>query len=142
IASLAKDVSEYLETLGLPAPATSPGLTVAYHGACSLQHGQQVRAAPKTLLARAGFKVREPAEAHLCCGSAGTYNMLQPEISARLRDRKAANIAATRAEVIATGNIGCMTQLAGATDMPIVHIVELLNWAYGGPMPEKMRRAQ
>jgi glycolate oxidase iron-sulfur subunit len=142
ISGLAKDVSEYLEGLGLPAPSSPPGLIVAYHGACSLQHGQQIKTAPKNLLARAGFKVREPAEAHLCCGSAGTYNMLQPEISLRLRDRKAANLAATEAQVIASGNIGCMTQIAGATGTPVVHTVQLLDWAYGGPTPEALRRAQ
>jgi glycolate oxidase iron-sulfur subunit len=142
ISALAKDVSEYLEALGLPAPTNPQNLTVAYHAACSLQHGQQIKSAPKTLLADAGFKVREPAESHLCCGSAGTYNMLQPEISVRLRDRKAGNLNATGADVIATGNIGCMTQIAGATATPIVHTVELLDWAYGGPMPEKLRRAQ
>ena len=100
-----------------------------------LQHGQQVRAAPKALLARAGFVVREPAEAHLCCGSAGTYNMLQPDIAARLRDRKAANLEAAGPDIIAAGNIGCITQIASATGIPVLHTVELLDWAYGGPAP-------
>jgi glycolate oxidase iron-sulfur subunit len=137
VSSLARDVSEYLETLGLPTlPDT--GLTVAYHAACSLQHGQQIRTAPKALLTRAGFAVREPAESHLCCGSAGTYNMLQPAISALLRERKVANIEATGADLIAAGNIGCLTQIAAATALPVVHTVELLDWAYGGPKPERL----
>jgi glycolate oxidase iron-sulfur subunit len=138
VSALARDITEYLEGLGLGPPANPPGLTIAYHAACSLQHGQQVKTAPKALLAKAGFTVREPAEAHLCCGSAGTYNMLQPELSGRLRARKAANLVATGAEAIAAGNLGCMTQLAGAVDLPILHIVELLDWAYGGPRPESL----
>jgi glycolate oxidase iron-sulfur subunit len=138
VSALAKDVSEYLETIDLGAPSLAPDLTVAYHAACSLQHGQQIGTAPKALLSRAGFAVREPAESHLCCGSAGTYNMLQPEISARLRDRKVANIEATNADVIAAGNIGCLTQIGGATSIPAVHTVELLDWAYGGPRPERL----
>src|SRR4029079_16426276 len=111
---------------------------VAYHAACSLQHGQQVRSAPKALLTRAGFEVREPAEAHLCCDSAGTYNMLQPEIARRLRDRKVTNLDAIDADVIATGNLGCMTQIGSGTDTPVGPTVQLLDWAYGGPMPEEL----
>jgi len=135
VSALAKDVTEYLATLDLPQPAVAPGLTVAYHSACSMQHGQKITRQPKELLTRAGFVVREPREGHLCCGSAGTYNIMQPEISARLRDRKVKNIEATGAEVIATGNIGCITQIATAAKMPIVHTVELLDWAYGGKKP-------
>ncbi len=138
VSDLAKDISEYLETLGLGPPTDPSGLTVAYHAACSLQHGQQVKTAPKALLAKAGFEVREPAESHLCCGSAGTYNMLQADLSARLRDRKAANIEATGASVVAAGNIGCITQIAGATSLPVVHTIELLDWAYGGPKPKRV----
>jgi glycolate oxidase iron-sulfur subunit len=135
VSELAKDVTEYLATLDLPQPAEGPGLTVAYHSACSMQHGQKIIREPKELLARAGFLVKEPREGHLCCGSAGTYNITQPEISARLRDRKVRNIEATGAELIATGNIGCITQIASAAKLPIVHTVELLDWAYGGPKP-------
>jgi glycolate oxidase iron-sulfur subunit len=135
ISALAKDVTEYLATLGLPEPTERPGLAVAYHSACSMQHGQKVTRQPKELLAKAGFEVREPAEGHLCCGSAGTYNMLQPELSAQLRDRKVANIEATGATIVAAGNIGCMTQIGAGTRLPIVHTVELLDWAYGGPRP-------
>ncbi|GLS17098.1 glycolate oxidase iron-sulfur subunit [Labrys miyagiensis] len=136
ISAIAKDISEYLETLP-PLPVTrETGQSVTYHAACSLQHGQQIKTAPKNLLKQAGFVVKEAAEAHLCCGSAGTYNMLQPEISARLRERKLGNIAATKPEIIAAGNIGCMTQLAQGTATPIVHTVELLDWATGGPRPK------
>jgi len=135
VSAMARDISEYLETLDLGAPKNGAGLVVAYHAACSLQHGQQIRTAPKALLARAGFAVREVAEGHICCGSAGTYNMLQPELSTRLRDRKVANIEATGAAVIAAGNIGCITQIASGTAIPAVHTVELLDWAYGGPRP-------
>jgi glycolate oxidase iron-sulfur subunit len=138
VAALVRDVSEYLETLDLGPPRQEPRPTVAYHAACSLQHGQQIVAAPKTLLARAGFTVREPTECHLCCGSAGTYNMLQPEISARLRARKVASIEATGADIIAAGNIGCLTQIAAGTSLPAVHTVELVDWAYGGPKPGRL----
>jgi glycolate oxidase iron-sulfur subunit len=103
-----------------------------------MQHGQKITMQPKLLLKAAGFAVKDPAEGHLCCGSAGTYNILQPEISAQLKARKVKNIEATRADLIATGNIGCMTQIATAAKMPILHTVELLDWAYGGPKPEKL----
>ena len=134
VASLAKDISEYLQTLGFQAQAPEL-LRVAYHSACSMQHGQKISREPKMLLARAGFEVVEPAEGHLCCGSAGTYNILQPEIAAQLQQRKLRNIEATHPQVIATGNIGCITQIASGTAIPVVHTVELLDWATGGPRP-------
>jgi glycolate oxidase iron-sulfur subunit len=139
VSALAKDVSEYLVSLDLGAPARPGGLTVAYQAACSLQHGQKIHKQPKDLLANAGFKVREVAEAHLCCGSAGTYNIMQPDIARTLRDRKVANIVRTGAEVIATGNIGCMTHIAQGTGIPVVHTVELLDWAHGGPLPDALK---
>ena len=135
VSALAKDISEYLAALDLGAAARPGGLKVAYQAACSLQHGQKIVKQPKELLAMAGFTVSDIGEAHLCCGSAGTYNIMQPEIATRLRDRKVANIERTGADVVATGNIGCMTQLAEATAIPIVHTVELLDWAHGGPRP-------
>ena len=135
VSALAKDITEYLATLDLPEPVRKPGLTVAYHSACSMQHGQKITRQPKDLLARAGFVVKEPREGHLCCGSAGTYNIMQPEISARLRDRKVRNIEATGASLVATGNIGCITQIASAAKLPVVHTVKLLDWAYGGDKP-------
>ncbi len=116
-------------------------MTVAYHSACSLQHGQKVTMAPKLLLKSAGFTVKDPPEGHLCCGSAGTYNIMQPEISARLRARKVKNIEKTKPDLIAAGNIGCMTQIGSATGIPVVHTVELLNWAYGGSRPKGLDRA-
>jgi glycolate oxidase iron-sulfur subunit len=138
VSALAKDISEFLPSLDLTV-SRQGGTVVAYHPACSLQHGQKVTVEPKALLKRAGFVVREPAESHLCCGSAGTYNMLQPEISARLRERKAAALEATGAALVATGNIGCMTQIAKATALPLVHTVELLDWATGGPAPATVK---
>ena len=121
--------------MGLPPARRPPGLAVAYHSACSMQHGQKIDEPPRALLRQAGFVVREIAEGHLCCGSAGTYNILQPEIAARLRERKVANVVRTGADIVATGNIGCITQLAAGADLPVAHTVELLDWATGGPAP-------
>jgi len=115
-------------------------MAVAYHAPCSLQHGQGIKAAPAALLAQAGFEVREPAEPHLCCGSAGVYNILQPELAGQLRDRKAANLKAVCAPVVAAGNIGCIAQMQPALETPVVHPVELLDWATGGPEPVGLRR--
>ncbi len=138
VSALAKDVSEFLDGIELPEPEHVSDLKVTYHSACSMQHGQRIRRQPKALLTKAGFIVREPREGHLCCGSAGTYNIMQPEISARLCRRKVKNIEATKPDVIATGNIGCITQIAGGTDTPILHTVQLLDWAFGGPKPEAL----
>jgi glycolate oxidase iron-sulfur subunit len=137
VSALALDISELLMKLDLPAQAPR-GLKVAYHAACSLQHGQQIKTAPKELLKRAGFAVVEPADSHLCCGSAGTYNLLQPKISAELKARKVATLEATAPEVIAAGNIGCMMQIGAGTGLPVVHTVELLDWATGGPQPRAL----
>jgi len=136
ISAKARDVTEVLATLGLPPNA--PGvesLDVAYHSACSMQHGQKLDAPPRALLARAGFAVKEIAEGHLCCGSAGTYNVLQPKLAAQLRERKLGHIGRTGAHVVATGNVGCITQLKAGATVPVVHTVELLDWATGGPRP-------
>ncbi|MDZ7823632.1 MAG: glycolate oxidase subunit GlcF [Ahrensia sp.] len=135
VSALAKDVTEYLSSIDLPEPTIRPNLVVAYHSACSMQHGQKITEAPKNLLKAAGFEVRNPAEGHLCCGSAGTYNIMQPDISAQLKARKVKNIEATNADIISTGNIGCITQIATGTNIPLVHTIELLNWAYGGQKP-------
>lgn len=137
VAGMALDVSELLVKLGVPEGAPK-GLRVAYHAACSLQHGQQIKTAPKDLLKRAGFEVVEPADSHLCCGSAGTYNLLQPEISGQLKARKVQTLEAKRPDVIAAGNIGCMMQIGSGTSVPVVHTVELLDWATGGPVPSAL----
>jgi glycolate oxidase iron-sulfur subunit len=136
ISALAKDISEYVDSLDLPAPQRRSDLVIAYHSACSLQHGQKITQAPKELLSKNGFVVKDVPESHLCCGSAGTYNILQPELAGRLRDRKIANIASIKPDMIAAGNIGCMVQIAGGTSVPVVHTIELLDWATGGPRPE------
>lgn len=137
VSALAMDVSELLSQLDIP-QQDDKDLRVAYHAACSLQHGQQIKAAPKTLLKRAGFTVLEPKDPHLCCGSAGTYNIMQPEISGQLRARKVATLEAVQPDFISAGNIGCMMQIGSATDVPIVHTVELLDWALGGPKPNAL----
>ncbi|WP_315721813.1 MULTISPECIES: glycolate oxidase subunit GlcF [unclassified Bradyrhizobium] len=135
VSAMAKDISEYLATLELKTEAAHDDVVVAYHSACSLQHGQKITSIPKELLSKSGFVVKDIPESHLCCGSAGTYNILQPDIAMRLRDRKVANIATVRPNVIAAGNIGCMMQIASGTTVPVVHTVELLDWATGGPRP-------
>ncbi len=139
ISQLTKDITEYLATLDLPASEAPRPLTVAYHAACSLQHGQKVTQAPKELLCKFGFVVKDVPEGHLCCGSAGTYNILQPALAERLRDRKIGNIERLKPDVIAAGNIGCITQIAAGTAIPVVHTVELLDWATGGPVPEGLK---
>ncbi|MEX1083518.1 MAG: glycolate oxidase subunit GlcF, partial [Xanthobacteraceae bacterium] len=138
ISALAKDIAEYLSTLKL-APLSAGGPVVAYHSACALQHGQKITREPKDLLSKCGFVVKDVPEGHLCCGSAGTYNILQPHLAARLRDRKIANIESLKPDVIAAGNIGCITQIAAGTGIPVVHTVELIDWATGGPAPEGVK---
>jgi glycolate oxidase iron-sulfur subunit len=136
VSALAKDITEYLSGIELkPAQQEQRGVVVAYHAACSLQHGQKITQAPKDLLSKNGFVVKDVPESHLCCGSAGTYNILQPDIADRLRERKVANIASVKPDVIAAGNIGCMIQIAGGASVPVVHTIELLDWATGGTRP-------
>jgi glycolate oxidase iron-sulfur subunit len=140
ISALAKDISEYVDSLDLPVPQRQSELVIAYHSACSLQHGQKITQLPKELLSKNGFVVKDVPESHLCCGSAGTYNILQPELAGRLRDRKIANIASVKPDMIAAGNIGCMVQIGSVlkvdgTSVPVVHTIELLDWATGGPRP-------
>src|SRR4029079_6704388 len=135
ISSLALDISEFLGKYELGPPKRWSSLRVAYHPACSLQHGQGVKELPRDQLVKAGYSVVDIPESHICCGSAGTYNILQPEIAGELRARKAKNIKRMKPDLVATGNIGCITQLAGSLDVPVVHTIELLAWAYGGPFP-------
>jgi glycolate oxidase iron-sulfur subunit len=133
ISAKSKDVTEFLGALDLPQGHAK--MRLAHHSACSMQHGQKIKSLPQTLLRRAGFEVHDVPEGHLCCGSAGTYNILQPDISAQLRKRKISNIKTTRPQAVATGNLGCITQLQADLGVPIMHTVELLDWAYGGPKP-------
>ncbi|MGJ5041573.1 MULTISPECIES: glycolate oxidase subunit GlcF [unclassified Bradyrhizobium] len=135
VSAMAKDITEYLAGLELASASRRDDIVVAYHSACSLQHGQKITSIPKELLSKSGFVVKDIPESHLCCGSAGTYNILQPDIAMKLRDRKVANIATVKPNVIAAGNIGCMMQIASGTSVPVVHTVELLDWATGGPRP-------
>ncbi|WP_306127428.1 glycolate oxidase subunit GlcF [Roseovarius sp. MMSF_3350] len=139
VSDIAMDVSELLMQLDLP-EGTPRNTRVAYHAACSLQHGQQIKTHPKTLLKKAGFEVVEPADAHLCCGSAGTYNLMQPAISKQLKTRKVQTLEAKSPDIIAAGNIGCMMQIGSGTGVPVVHTVELLDWATGGPKPPALRQ--
>ena len=139
VSALAKDICEYLAGLALRPNNAGAGLAVAYHAACSLQHGQKITRQPKDILARLGFTVMDVPEGHLCCGSAGTFNILQPDIAIRLRDRKVGTIERLRPDVIAAGNIGCITQIAAGTDLAVVHTVELIDWATGGPCPQVLR---
>lgn len=138
ISARARDITEFLAAIDLP--EGKGDLPIAYHAACSLQHGQKIRSEPLTLLRRAGFTVFEVPEGHLCCGSAGTYNMLQPDLARQLRDRKVAAIESVAPAAIAAGNLGCITQIGAGTRLPILHTVEFLDWAYGGPRPERLAR--
>jgi len=140
IAALARDISEVMNDIGLRDAIHAEPLRVAYHAACSLQHGQQVRSAPKELLKAAGFQVVEPRDSHICCGSAGTYNLMQPAISGQLKSKKIATLEATEPEVISAGNIGCMMQIGSGTGIAVVHTAELLDWATGGPRPKSLDR--
>ena len=140
VSSLTKDITEFLAMLDLTGAEAPEAIKIAYHSACSMQHGQKITDLPKELLSSAGFNVVSPAEGHLCCGSAGTYNLLQPEIASRLKARKVTNIEATEPDAIAAGNIGCMAQIADGTTIPVLHTIELLDWATGGPIPEVLKK--
>jgi glycolate oxidase iron-sulfur subunit len=140
VSALAKDITEFFATLAPAPPIDRPSLTLAYHSACAMQHGQKITSLPNDLLVKAGFIVRNVPEGHLCCGSAGTYNILQPEIAGQLRDRKIANILKTGADAVATGNIGCIAQIGRGLDLPVIHTAELLDYAYGGPKPVGLAR--
>jgi glycolate oxidase iron-sulfur subunit len=136
ISSTALDITQFLARISLPSGKMN--LRVAYHSACSMQHGQKIKTEPQALLRAAGFDVVEVPEGHLCCGSAGTYNILQPELASQLKARKAVNIKSISPQCVATGNIGCITQLQDELGIPIVHTIELLDWALGGPKPERL----
>lgn len=142
VSNLAKDICEFLDGHDLGAPKRWSSLRVAYHSACSLQHGQGIHDVPKALLRKAGYSIVDIPEGHICCGSAGTYNIMQSEIAGELRERKAENISSVKPDVVAAGNIGCITQLEPALDVPIAHTVELLDWAFGGPVPRGLWNLQ
>ena len=142
VSEATRDITEYLLALPALEPVRTTGQVVAYHSACSMQHGQKLTDGPKRLLRAAGFQVRDVPEGHICCGSAGIYNILQPAIAGRLRARKAANIERVKPQIIATGNIGCITQIGAATQIPILHTIELLDWAAGGPLPQALEDAR
>lgn len=139
ISDMTKDVTEFLAGYDLGPPKRWSSLKVAYHSACSMQHGQRITDEPKALLVKAGYSVADIPEGHICCGSAGTYNIMQPEIAGELRERKVRNIRRVKPDLVAAGNIGCITQLAGGMDIPIAHTIELLDWAYGGPVPRGLQ---
>jgi glycolate oxidase iron-sulfur subunit len=139
IAALARDITEILAALDLRIAPDFKPYRVAYHDACSLQHGQRVTAEPRALLAKAGFEVIDLPERHLCCGSAGTFNLLQPDIAEALGQRKAAHAESTDPDMIAAGNLGCMVQVGRYTRLPVLHTVSLIDWATGGPMPLGLR---
>lgn len=141
VSAITRDISEVMAELGLNETRAAPAMRIAYHAACSLQHGQKVTVEPKALLKMAGFTVLEPKEGHLCCGSAGTYNLLQPKIAGQLKDRKVANIERLQPQAIASGNIGCLTQIGSGTAVPVVHTAQLLDWATGGPIPVQLEPA-
>jgi len=142
VSALSRDISEFINEFITLEYVTMSEIKVAYHGACSLTHGQKVTEAPKALLARAGFTLVDIPEGHLCCGSAGTYNILQPELANHLRNRKIANIDKVMPEMIAAGNIGCITQIAAGTPIPVVHPIELIDWATGGSAPKALERTR
>ncbi len=140
VSDIARDISELMAEIGLEPTGNAPKLRVAYHSACSMQHGQKITKTPFELLSRAGFDPVPVPESHICCGSAGTYNLLQPEIAGQLQERKVANIETTAPDLVAAGNIGCIVQIASGTELPVLHTVELLDWATGGPVPELLEK--
>jgi glycolate oxidase iron-sulfur subunit len=135
IAALTKDISEWMQEIGLQAPKAPPGGRVAYHAACSLQHGQKQKTAPLVLLRAAGFEPVEVPDSHFCCGSAGTYSILQPDLSNALKVKKQDHIRSTKPDWVAAGNLGCILHLQDGVDVPIIHTAQLLDWATGGPKP-------
>ncbi|MCV6575937.1 MAG: glycolate oxidase subunit GlcF [Cohaesibacter sp.] len=141
VSTLARDICEFINEIKQPlTPIKLPDISVAYHAACSLQHGQHIKTAPKSLLKKAGLTVRDITESHICCGSAGVYNIMQPQLAQTLQQRKCANIETIQPDVIAAGNIGCITQIGTGTKRPVLHVIQLLDWAYGGPKPAKLSK--
>lgn len=142
IARLSMDVTEFAQRLPINVSDGQSQFIVAYHDACSLLHGQKITSQPRRLLKDAGFLVRDVPERHFCCGSAGTYNILQQRIAEQLGRRKAAHIESTDAGIIAAGNLGCIMQISRYTSLPVVHTIELLDWATGGPLPPALKSVE
>jgi glycolate oxidase iron-sulfur subunit len=141
ISQLTKDVTEYLdENLKLNFKLKDKKYKIAYHSACSMQHGQKVHNQPMELLSRTNNEVMEIPEGHICCGSAGTYNILQSKIAKELLRKKVKNIESLEPDFISTGNIGCITQIANGTKTPILHTIEILDWYTGGPKPKILQK--
>jgi glycolate oxidase iron-sulfur subunit len=139
ISELTKDISEYLDAnvkLNFVKEENGKSYKIAYHSACSMQHGQKIHDVPMNLIKKTGNKVFDIPEGHLCCGSAGTYNLLQTDIAKKLLKNKISNINKTNPEFITTGNIGCITQIGNGTKIPILHTVEVIDWYTGGPKPK------
>ena len=140
ISDLTKDISEYIfESLKLDIKDKEKKYKVAYHSACSMQHGQKVHSQPVSLLEKTKNEIMEIPEGHICCGSAGTYNILQSKIAKQLLKKKVNNIESLNPDFISTGNIGCITQIAHGTKVPILHTIEVLDWYTGGPKPEILK---
>ncbi len=141
ISELTKDITEYLEeNINLKFTNNEEKkFKIAYHSACSMQHGQNVHNQPINLIKKTGNEVLDIPDGHLCCGSAGTYNILQQKIAQKLLVNKVKNIKKISPDFISTGNIGCITQIASGTNIPIIHTVELIDWLTGGPKPEKLK---
>ena len=145
ISELTKDISEYLDQnvklnfIKNKNKENNRGYKIAYHSACSMQHGQKIHDIPMNLIKKTGNKVFDIPEGHFCCGSAGTYNLLQNDIAKKLLKNKILNIDKINPEFIATGNIGCITQISNGTKIPILHTVEVIDWYTGGPKPKILR---
>jgi len=144
ISELTKDISEYLdENVKLNFIKKTEGnkeYKIAYHSACSMQHGQKIHNTPINLIKKTGNQVFDIPEGHLCCGSAGTYNLLQSDIATKLLENKISNIKKVNPEFISTGNIGCITQISRGTKIPILHTVEIIDWYTGGPKPDVLKK--
>jgi glycolate oxidase iron-sulfur subunit len=143
ISELTKDISEYLDDNiklnFIKNKESNKGYRIAYHSACSMQHGQKIHDVPINLIKKTGNKVFDVPEGHICCGSAGTYNLLQTDIAKKLLKNKISNINKINPQFITTGNIGCITQIANGTKIPILHTVEVIDWYTGGPKPKILR---
>ena len=140
ISELTKDISEYLDgnvkLNFIKNKKIEKKYKIAYHSACSMQHGQKIHKEPINLIKKTGNEVIEIPDGHICCGSAGTYNLLQSDIAKKLLKNKVSNIEKIKPEIISTGNVGCISQISNGTQIPILHTVEIIDWYTGGPKPK------